>query len=82
MRHGLTAPGGHLGGGNAAYRLYAAREGAVAVAALEPHFRAKLYELLGVPDGSDLTVAFATKSARDWEQWGLDHDLPIVAVRV
>ena len=82
LRHGLTAPGGHLGGGNHAYRLYAAREGTIAVAALEPHFRAKLYDLLGVPDGSDLTVAFATKSARDWEQWGLDHDLPIVAVRV
>ena len=81
LRHGLTAPGGLLGGGNAAYRLYAAREGTIAVAALEPRFRAKLYELLGVPDGSDLTVAFATKSARDWEQWGLDHDLPIVAVR-
>jgi crotonobetainyl-CoA:carnitine CoA-transferase CaiB-like acyl-CoA transferase len=81
LRHGLTAPGGHLGGGNPAYRLYAAREGTIAVAALEPHFRAKLYDLLGLADGSDLAVAFAAKSAPDWEQWGLDHDLPIVAVK-
>jgi alpha-methylacyl-CoA racemase len=81
LRHGLTSPGGHLGGGNPSYRVYGTHEGLVAVAALEPHFRAKLYELLKLPDGSDLTTVFTTKSARDWEQWGLDHDLPIVAVR-
>jgi crotonobetainyl-CoA:carnitine CoA-transferase CaiB-like acyl-CoA transferase len=81
LRHGLTAPGGPLGGGNPAYRLYAAREGGIAVAALEPHFRARLYELLGATDGTDLSEAFATKSAREWEQWARDHDLPIVAVR-
>jgi alpha-methylacyl-CoA racemase len=81
LRHGLTTPGGHLGGGNPAYRLYAARDGRIAVAALEPHFRARLYELLGASDGTDLSKAFATKSAREWEQWARDHDLPIVAVR-
>jgi alpha-methylacyl-CoA racemase len=82
LRHGLTAPGGPLGGGNPAYRLYAAREGTIAVAALEPHFRARLYELLGMADGTDLSEAFAKKFARDWEQWAREHDLPIVAVRV
>lgn len=35
LRHGLTAPGGVLGGGNPAYAIYPAREGAVAVAALD-----------------------------------------------
>lgn len=82
LRHGLTAPGGPLGGGNPAYRLYAARDGSIAVAALEPHFRARLYELLDVPDGTDLSAAFATKSAREWERWARDHDLPIASVRV
>ena len=82
LRHGLTAPGGPLGGGNPAYRLYAAREGRIAVAALEPHFRARLYELLRMADGTDLSEVFATKSAREWEQWARDHDLPIAAVRV
>ena len=81
LRHGLTAPGGHLGGGNPAYRLYATCEGMIAVAALEPHFRARLYQLLGSPDGSDLAAVFATKPAREWEQWALANDLPLVAVR-
>lgn len=81
LRHGLTARGGPLGGGNPAYRLYATRAGAIAVAALERHFRARLYELLGVADGTDLSEAFAAKSAREWEQWARDYDLPIVAVR-
>lgn len=82
LRHGLTVPGGPLGGGNPAYRLYAAREGTIAVAALEPHFRARLYELLGVADGTDLSAAFARRSASEWEQWAHDQDLPIVSVRV
>jgi crotonobetainyl-CoA:carnitine CoA-transferase CaiB-like acyl-CoA transferase len=81
LRHGLTAPGGPLGGGNPAYRLYAARQGAVAVAALEPHFRARLYQSLGLADGSDLSAVFATRTAIDWEQWALARDLPIAAVR-
>ena len=81
LRHGLTTSGGPLGGGNPAYGLYAAREGMVAVAALEPHFRARLFESLGLPDGSDPSVAFATRTAREWETWAIAHDLPIVAVR-
>jgi alpha-methylacyl-CoA racemase len=81
LRHGLTAPGGHLGGGNPAYRVYAAREGAIAVAALEPHFRARLYELLDAEDGSDPGGAFRTRTAAEWEAWAVQHDLPIVAVR-
>jgi crotonobetainyl-CoA:carnitine CoA-transferase CaiB-like acyl-CoA transferase len=81
LRHGLTAPGGLLGGGNPAYGVYAAREGAIAVAALEPHFRARLYETIGLADGADPSAVFRTKSAAEWEQWGRSHDLPIVAVR-
>lgn len=42
LRHGLTAPGGLLGGGLPFYRCYPAREGWVAVAALEPHFAQRL----------------------------------------
>ena len=81
LRHGLTAPGGPLGGGNPAYGLYAAREGMVAVAALEPHFRARLFESLGLADGSDPSAAFKTKTAREWEAWAKPLDLPIVAVK-
>ena len=81
LRHGLTAPGGPLGGANPAYGVYAASEGVVAVAALEPHFRARLYEALGMADGTDLRAVFATKTAAEWESWALALDLPIVAVR-
>jgi crotonobetainyl-CoA:carnitine CoA-transferase CaiB-like acyl-CoA transferase len=81
LRHGLTAPDGPLGGGNPAYGLYVAREGMIAVAALEPHFRARLYESLGLADGSDPTAVFTTRTAIEWEDWAAPLDLPIVAVR-
>ena len=81
LYHGLTAVGGHLGGGNPAYGIYAAREGAIAVAALEPHFRARLYESLGLPDGADPSAVFATRTAIEWEAWAAERDLPLAAVR-
>ena len=81
LRHGLTAPGGMLGGGNPAYAIYAAREGSVAVAALEPQFRARLYDSLGLADGADPSAMFKTRSATEWEQWADTLDLPIVAIR-
>ncbi len=39
---GLTQPRGAVGGAHAGYRIYACRDGRVAVAALEPHFAAAL----------------------------------------
>lgn len=52
-RHwGLTAPGAAVGGGHAGYRLYACRDGRVAVAALEPHFARALCETVGLQDWS------------------------------
>jgi crotonobetainyl-CoA:carnitine CoA-transferase CaiB-like acyl-CoA transferase len=83
LRHGLTAPGGVLGGGHPGYRLYAARHGHVAVACLEPHFLARLTGLLGVPaDAEALARAFRARTATEWEAWGREHDLPLVAVSV
>ena len=80
LRHGLTRPGGPLGGGNPCYGVYAAREGMVAIAALEPHFRARLYDALGLADGSDLSVAMLTRTAADWERWATQLDIPLVKV--
>lgn len=80
LRYGLTAPGGWLGGGNPAYATYAAKEGAVAVAALEPHFRSRLYEGLGLPDGADPSEAFLTRTADEWAQWAKQRDLPLVTI--
>ena len=79
LRHGLTAAGGWLGGGNPAYGIYPTRSGAIAVAALEPHFRSRLYEGLGLPDGADLRTAFLTRTAEEWEEWATTRDIPLVA---
>ena len=79
LRHGLTAPGGVLGGANPAYNLYAASNGRVAVGALEPHFRERLYAALGLADGSPIATVMATRTAAEWEQWGHERDIPITA---
>jgi crotonobetainyl-CoA:carnitine CoA-transferase CaiB-like acyl-CoA transferase len=83
LREGLTRPGALLGGGVAGYNLYAARDGWVAVAALEPHFAKALAEKLALREltAEALGSHFATRDARYWEDWARNHDLPIVAVR-
>jgi crotonobetainyl-CoA:carnitine CoA-transferase CaiB-like acyl-CoA transferase len=45
---GLTQPGGDVGGAHAGYRVYACADGCVAVAALEPHFAARLCAVASV----------------------------------
>lgn len=54
---GLTAPGGDVGGAHAGYQVYACADGRVAVAALEPHFMARLCEAAGLPPGTDPRAA-------------------------
>ena len=80
LRHGLTAADGTLGGGAPRYRLYNAKSGRVAVAALEPHFERRLYEELDVPAGSDPSPRFLARTADEWEAWARERDLPLVAV--
>ena len=55
---GLTQPTGSVGGAHAGYRVYACKDGRVAVAALEPHFAAALCEAAGAP-ASDMRAMFA-----------------------
>src|SRR5690242_10600899 len=81
LRHGLTTPRGTLGGGAPRYGMYAAKEGRIAVAALEPHFETRLYQELGLRAGSDPSPRFLERTADDWERWAEERDLPIVAVR-
>jgi crotonobetainyl-CoA:carnitine CoA-transferase CaiB-like acyl-CoA transferase len=82
LRHGLTQPGGHLGGGFPGYNLYQTKEGWIAIAALEPHFMASLAKELSLnsPTKADLQNAFRARTAREWEIWGAEHDLPITVV--
>lgn len=81
-RCGLTAPGGVLGGGHPGYDLYPTRAEWVAVAALEPHFWAKLVSELGlaVADREHLRQVFAARTAAEWEAWAAARDLPLVRV--
>jgi alpha-methylacyl-CoA racemase len=81
LHHGLTGPGNLLGGATPAYGIYDAREERIAVAALEPHFRRRLYEALQLPLESDLTDVFKSRTAAEWETWAAALDLPIAAVR-
>ncbi len=80
LRHGLTGPGALLGGALPAYGLYETRQGRVAVAALEPHFRERLYARLSLSPGSALTEVMRDRTAQEWEAWGASHDVPIVAL--
>jgi crotonobetainyl-CoA:carnitine CoA-transferase CaiB-like acyl-CoA transferase len=54
-RHwGLTQPAGDVGGAHAGYQVYACADGRVAVAALEPHFAARLLQGAGLAPDCDL----------------------------
>ena len=83
LRHGLTTADGILGGGAAVYGLYRAREGWIALAALEPAFARRLAEALGADpsDRAALEAAFLARTAEEWEAWARERDLPIAAVR-
>jgi crotonobetainyl-CoA:carnitine CoA-transferase CaiB-like acyl-CoA transferase len=83
LHYGLTGSGGVLGGRFPGYNLYQTLEGWVAVAALEPHFLARLVEALGLADVSKeaLAEAFLRRPAADWELWAAERDIPLVAVR-
>jgi crotonobetainyl-CoA:carnitine CoA-transferase CaiB-like acyl-CoA transferase len=84
LHAGLTAPGGALRGGSPYYSMYQASDGWIAVAALEPHFSAKLISELGLPSGdrSQLEQAFRGRSSAAWEEWANERGLPLAAVRV
>jgi alpha-methylacyl-CoA racemase len=83
VRHGATTTGGSLGGGSPSYGLYQTGEGWLAVACLEPHFRQRLSEELGLDDLTHeaLGNAFRARTAEEWEAWARERDLPLGAVR-
>ena len=82
-RHGLTAPVGLLGGASSRYGLFRARQGWVALAALEEHFWEKLtLELdLTAPDHGQLEQVFRTRTAEEWEAWAEERGIPLTRVR-
>jgi len=80
LRYGCTSPGALLGGGIPEYNIYKTVDGWVAVAALEPHFKKRLEDALGVSTPDQYRAAFAGKSSASWQEWGQQQDVPIEAV--
>ena len=81
LRYGCTAEGAILGGGNPEYGIYQARDGWIAVAALEPHFKKRLETELGIATAAQYQAAFAARSAQQWQEWGQKLDVPVIAVK-
>lgn len=81
LRFGTTTPGAIFGGGIPEYNVYRTMDGWVAVAALEPHFKARLEEALAVKTREDYQAVFLTKSSADWQQWGQERDVPIAVAK-
>jgi alpha-methylacyl-CoA racemase len=81
-RHGVTTAQGLLGGGSPFYAHYRAREGWVALAALEPRFQARLIAELGLVEATadELAEVFSGRSAKEWQRWAEMCDLPLAAV--
>ena len=50
----------------------------MALSALEPHFKSRLEEALKVSSRDEYRAAFAVRTARQWQEWGQERDIPIV----
>ncbi len=83
VRFGLTAASGPLGGAVSTYRMYSAKDGYVALAAIEAHFVERLTTMLdgATSDAETLSQIFAQRTAEEWERLAEQHDVPLCAVR-
>ncbi len=93
---GLTLPDAAVGGGHAGYGVYACRDGRIALAALEPHFAARLLIRMGrkPPQAAEAIMACmlqpsTRKAVARWlrgltraelEQLAQEHDIPLLAL--
>ena len=85
---GLTRPEGWVGGAHAGYRIYACKDGRVAVAALEPHFAAALCAAAGIADSAVSTLLapatrqriadfLLTQTRQELDTLALAKDIPL-----
>jgi crotonobetainyl-CoA:carnitine CoA-transferase CaiB-like acyl-CoA transferase len=81
IKFGLTAADQILRGGHPGYNFYPARDGWVALAALEPHFVSRVEAASGVPFTSpDLSAYFSLKPCTHWAAWAAQHDIPLSVI--
>lgn len=90
---GMTTPKGAVGGAHAGYRLYACKNGRVAMAALEPHFAQRLCDAAGItlkhpvkdlfkPALHQAIAAFLAKQTRKQiDALALAKDIPLMTLR-
>jgi crotonobetainyl-CoA:carnitine CoA-transferase CaiB-like acyl-CoA transferase len=80
-KHGLTRAGGLLSGGHPGYNFYPARDGWVVLAALEPHFAARVQAASMVAfTAVALTDFFRQHDVRHWSEWAAQHDIPLATL--
>jgi crotonobetainyl-CoA:carnitine CoA-transferase CaiB-like acyl-CoA transferase len=85
---GLTRPTGTVGGAHAGYRVYPCADGRVAVAALEPHFAARLCEAAGVASRDMMAPAtrealaawLRTRTRAELEAMASERDVPLLTL--
>lgn len=88
----MTTPDGAVGGAHAGYRIYACKNGRVAVAALEPHFATRLCAAAGIglahpvndlfkPETQQLIAAFmASKTRLQLDKLAAAKDIPLLSL--
>jgi alpha-methylacyl-CoA racemase len=85
---GLTTPQGDVGGAHAGYKVYPCKNGRVAVAALEPHFAARLCEAAGLGASAAkqmhkkstheaLAVFFMSQTRQQLDRLATSQDIPL-----
>ena len=81
-KFGLTARPGLLSGTHPEYQIYRAKTGWVAVATLEEHFKTRLQNLLQLEEMNEgeLERVFRKRTAKEWQVWADENDLPIAEI--
>ena len=88
---GLTTPGAAVGGGHAGYRVYPCKNGRVAMAALEPHFAARLCAAAGLVDAAaqamvkpgthqHIATWLLRKTRAQLDELARDKDIPLLTM--
>lgn len=80
VKHGLMGTGAPLGGALPTYNIYATADGHLALAALEPHFAARVNKHIGLT-ATDIASALAAHPSTYWEQVGASLDIPLATLR-
>lgn len=88
---GMTLPKGAVGGAHAGYKIYACKNGRVAVAALEPHFAKSLCDAAGIV-ATDIKALFAKsthesiaaflagKTRQQLDKLAAENDIPLMTL--